>query len=96
MQHSVRRFLHHLKVHVGNMSMFSLNHNISSHIGQNVCTRGKTRIMVEIFKTLLQALTSIQYELFMVCSPLGSLSLSFNCDTYIPVIFSISIGVDFF
>lgn len=58
------------------MSTSSLNHNISAHIGQHFRTRGKTRINVEIFKTLLQALTSIQYELFMVCSTLGSLSLS--------------------
>lgn len=32
------------------------------------------RIAADIFKTLLQALTSIQYELFMVCSTLGSFS----------------------
>lgn len=47
--------------------------------------------IVQIFKTLLQALTKIQYELFMVLSTLGSFFVVVvKRDTYIHVIFFLS------
>lgn len=49
-----------------------LNHNIKSHQSKLLHKKIIKRIAAEIFKTLLQAFTSIQYELFMVCSTLGS------------------------
>lgn len=42
--------------------------------------------IVQIFQFLMQALTNIQYELFMVLSTVGSL----KCDTYIHVILSLN------
>lgn len=38
--------------------------------------------IVQFFQILMQALTNIQYELFMVLSTVGS----FECDTYVHVI----------
>lgn len=77
-QYTVCSSLEHRKVHVDKLAFLAgfaqSQHQLTYQLNSRTRKKKKKNIAAEIFKTLLQASTSIQYELFMVCSTLGSFS----------------------